>query len=66
MPKVRTGKTARDRANGALQRSADNKRARMDWDTDHRATNATFPRLSCNGKKNRSRVTAKGNKTVMV
>ena len=55
MPKVRTGKTAKDKANGAFAKNAENKALRAAWrntSTGSRS-NANFPRHTCNGKKNR-------------
>jgi hypothetical protein len=39
----RTGKTERDRRNGNAQRNASRKAARAEWQSNNRATNATFP-----------------------
>ena len=66
MPKVRKGKTERKRANGATARNADNKAKRVAWQHGNGETNKTFPRETCNGKKNRYRVTGKGNMEVFV
>ena len=55
MPKVRTGKTAKDRANGAFAKNAANKTERANWrntSTGSRS-NVNFPRHTCNGKRNR-------------
>lgn len=55
MPKVRTGKTAKDRAKGAFAKNAENKALRAVWrniSTGSRS-NANFPRHTCNGKRNR-------------
>lgn len=42
--RVRTGKTARDRANGAAQRAAERKMARADWQKNASKTNpGPFP-----------------------
>lgn len=66
MPKIRKGKTAKDRESGAKQRNADNKRMRADWrnSMDARGKTDPFPRSTCNGKRNRFVVTGKGNKAV--
>lgn len=40
---VRHGKTRKDRAAGSLQANLSNKAARVEWQKDPRATNATFP-----------------------
>lgn len=39
----RTGKTAKDRANGYAKRNIERKALRAEWQKDSRATNATFP-----------------------
>jgi hypothetical protein len=65
MPTIRAGKTAKDRKSGATERRFMNRAARVEWEQDVRATNATFPKHDCNGKKNRSRWTGKGNKTII-
>lgn len=51
--RVRVGKTARDRASGAWGNRFTNRAARVSWQKERDSTNATFPRDSCNGKKNR-------------
>ena len=62
MPKIRTGKTARKRANGATARNADNKRARAEWgNSGARRDSKTFPSATCNGRKNRSVIVIKKN-----
>ena len=48
------GKTERKRNSGAPQRNASNKEQRSAWQMTSNATNATFPKYTCNGKKNRS------------
>lgn len=57
----RVGKTARDAANGAKRRNFENKQSRVSWQHDQKATTFNFPYNSCNGKRNRTVVTAKGN-----
>ena len=55
MPKLRSGKTAKDRVNGAFAKNAANKDERANWgnmSTGSRS-NANFPRHTCNGKRNR-------------
>ena len=50
---VRGGKTKEDRANGSWGNRFANRAARTEWGADARSTNATFPRHTCNGQKNR-------------
>lgn len=40
---VRTGKTQRDHASGSWKQRFINRDARVAWQQDNRATNATFP-----------------------
>lgn len=54
----RLGKTRKDRESGARERNWANKQARASWMGNKRSD--AFPRMSCNGKKNRYRVTGKG------
>ncbi len=61
-PRPRKGKTAKDRASGASARNEGNKSARVAWQHDNKAS---FPIVSCNGKKNKHRFTGKGNTTVI-
>lgn len=66
---MRLGKTAKDRKSGAQARNATNKAARNEWRAaciDNDKANPPFPRLSCNGKKNRSRYTGKGGAQVVL
>ena len=55
MPKVRTGKTARDKATGRVTKNETNKAERAAWRNTATGSrsNANFPRHTCNGKKNR-------------
>jgi len=46
---MRTGETARDRANGKFARNAANKAMREEW----MRSGGEFPSDTCNGKKNR-------------
>lgn len=62
----RVGKTAKDAANGAKRRNADNKQSRASWQGDNRASISNFPYNSCNGKRNRTVYTGKGNERVTV
>ena len=62
----RVGKTARDAANGAKRRNFENKQSRVSWQHDNKRTTANFPYNSCNGKDNRTVVTAKGNERVVL
>lgn len=52
--RIRTGKTAKDRASGATARNYSNKRERAEWGNNSSSTNSTFPRHTCNGRRNRS------------
>ena len=51
--RIRTGKTKKDRESGATARNIMNKRLRADWYDDNKSTAGSFPRQTCNGKKNR-------------
>lgn len=51
MPKVRTGKTQRDRANNNSARNAQNKALRVEWQKDGPKGKMPFPQFTCNGKK---------------
>jgi hypothetical protein len=57
----RVGKTARDAANGAKRRNFENKQSRVSWQHDSKRSTFNFPYNSCNGKRNRTVVTSKGN-----
>ena len=59
--RIRKGKTLKDRQSGATARRYDNQRARTDWIQDSNATNSSFPRETCNGRRNRSIVVNKKN-----
>ncbi len=61
----RVGKTAKQRKSGKLERNASNRSTRSDWCQDSRASNSTFPRQTCNGRKNRFQYTGKGGKMVV-
>lgn len=66
-PKIfRPGKTRRDKTRGVWDNRFKNRQARINWQkgiapdgTKQASTNANFPTSSCNGKRNRSQVTAK-------
>jgi len=67
----RVGKTNRDKASGAHARRYTNRQVREDWRnavrnaSDTRAASGVpFPYGTCNGKKNRSRVTGIGGSSV--
>lgn len=67
MPKIRRGKTVKDRRNGAQARNRANKLERVAW--QHRGTSSppthdNFPYTTCNGKRNKTRWTGKDNKTM--
>ena len=50
---VRTGKTKKDHESGAWGNRFGNRELRTSWMKSSNASNATFPRHACNGKKNR-------------
>jgi hypothetical protein len=64
----RFGKTKKDKASGAHARRLDNQQARANWSnrSNNDRSNANFPTMTCNGKKNRHRYTGKGNQTVII
>jgi hypothetical protein len=62
----RVGKTARDNANGAKRRNYENKQSRVSWQHDGKRNTGNFPYNSCNGKRNRTVVTAKGNERKVI
>lgn len=62
----RVGKTARDAASAAKRRNIENKQSRVSWQHDQKATTANFPYNSCNGKRNRTVVTGKGNERLVI
>jgi len=64
--KVRKGKTAKDRASGAKERSMSNRAARVEFDQQTSNSPVPFPKHACNGKKNRSRYTSKEGHTVVL
>ena len=49
------GKTKRDHSRGLIAKNIANKQARAAWQHDSKATQANFPFLTCNGKRNRSK-----------
>lgn len=64
----RIGKTNRDRMGEASKRNRENKAKRSAWRNSHDGMNSReipFPFESCNGKRNRYRVTM-GNDTVII
>lgn len=65
MPKIRLGKTAKEHRNGSHGRRFTNREARNVWCNDPNRSQANFPYTACNGKRNRSRWTGKGNTTVI-
>lgn len=65
-PRARVGKTAKDRASGAMRRNQDNKDSRASWCNDGKRSINNFPYNSCNGKKNRTVVTGKGNERITI
>ena len=57
-PKVRHGKTRRDKERGAFQKNQENKMLRVQWQQEcahlgHKNPLPPFPARSCNGKRNR-------------
>lgn len=67
--RIRTGKTRRDRENGAANKNAQNRDSRASWQNSRRAdgsNSTTFPYASCNGTRNRFQVTGKGGATVFL
>lgn len=62
----RVGKTLKDRLANAQRRNADNKASRAQWQGDNRASVSNFPFNSCNGKRNRTVVTGKGNERITI
>lgn len=62
--RVRHGKTRKDRASGAMARNAENKYSRAAWQGDTKGS--PFPVSTCNGQRNRYRVTGKGGETVFL
>jgi hypothetical protein len=50
---VRTGKTARDKANGAKSRNGANKDARVSWQKTSRK-GSDFPLDTCNGQRSQA------------
>ena len=64
-PRPRWGKTKKDKANNQAGRNYANKQARAAWQHDNKATAANFPYAHCNGKRNRSIWTGKGNRQVI-
>ena len=63
MPKIRKGKTQRDRLSGATARRLSNRSERAAWSniSTGSRTSANFPRHTCNGKRNRSVIITKKN-----
>lgn len=55
-PRPRWGKTAKDRRSKAQERNASNRQSRALWQQDPKATASNFPYVSCNGKRNRTRI----------
>ena len=62
-PRPRWGKTEKDRSSGAKERRDHNLALRVEWEHDPKSTR--FPKVACNGKKNRHRWTGKGGNTVV-
>jgi len=61
-PRCRIGKTQKDRATGAQNRAYANRQARADWQNN----GGTFPYANCNGKRNRTVFTGKGNQRIVL
>ena len=64
----RKGKTRRDVANGCQVRNESNKAARREWNNTStlKRTHSNFPWHTCNGKRNRIRITGVGGKTILL
>ncbi len=62
----RPGKTQRDQKSGAHARRIMNQQKRADWYKDQSHNNNNFPVESCNGKRNRYRVTGKGGASIIL
>lgn len=61
-PRKRVGKTAKDKASKAHARALANRSARADWQN----SGGPFPYAHCNGHRNRTVFTGKGNRQVML
>lgn len=64
----RPGKTRRDHVSGAHTRNRENKLNRVAWQDlkrEGKRSQNNFPYSSCNGKRNRSRITGKGGKQIV-
>lgn len=59
--RIRHGKTHKDKERGVWSNRFANRDKRVAWQKSSNADNRNFPREACNGKKNRSCVTMKGN-----
>jgi hypothetical protein len=66
MPKVRIGKTEKERKSGVHGNRFANRAKRVAWGKDNNATNSGFPRDACNGKRNRYRVTGKDGASIVL
>ena len=55
-PRPRFGKTRKDKESRAKERNTSNKQSRALWQQDPKATRENFPYISCNGKRNRTRI----------
>lgn len=64
----REGKTKRDARSHAKQRNVSNKQLRASWNNEMtlKRSQNTFPFRSCNGKRNRSVITGKGGKQLVL
>lgn len=65
MPKIRLGKTGKEHRNGAHGRRIAHRQARAEWSNNPARTQANFPYKVCNGQRNRTRWTGKGNQTII-
>jgi hypothetical protein len=61
-PRKRIGKTEKDKASRAHSRAIENRQARADWQN----SGGAFPYAHCNGKRNKTVFTGKGNRQVML
>jgi len=65
--RVRHGKTEREHVSGVWRNRFANRAKRRAWQQDERFPTAfNFPSESCNGKRNRYRVTGKNGNSVLV
>jgi hypothetical protein len=61
-PRPRVGKTKKDRENNAQRTAEANRQARADWQNN----GGDFPYAHCNGQRNRTVFTGRGNKQIVL